>query len=263
MIWFSWWIVRGRWMITIQNCSRYDAVNTILEKVRSSGSAVGSLRVGLVSFSGSANIILPLTELNADLPLADYRDQICSDSGATSYEDAFDTATELWADTSPVNPHVYMISYGLPQPSGIFGSDAAARRDGLEARNTFVETIKAKVLAVFLEPDEGERAEAQAYLEQIVTAKEYLKVVAQAGDLAAGLESLYNPLTTPPEVKVQSISEQERAVDWLVGLELGKDGLWTLKATMPEGFQVVANEILTVHGSAGELPVLQKEILLD
>lgn len=188
------------------DCKRFDAMASMVDKLKSTKKTTDQVNVSVVNFNGDAEIILTATDINLFDPVS-VKSEVCSDSGSTNYEDALLKAQEaLGADAK--RKVVYFISDGLPTESNSSSNDDKAREAGI-MQATALRNAGATLYSLFLAPGGNDVDEAANYIVQMTGNKQNVRLVTDAEQLLKGILEFDNPVEN---LTVQDIQAQLKNV---------------------------------------------------
>lgn len=174
------------------SCGRLQAAEALLRKFSSPTFRNASIRAGMVAFADSAQIRLPMGDLQAmqaSLTPANWCGA-ASSVARTNYRAAFEQAQNALAAGSGGQTVIYFISDGSPTLGGT-GSETP-HAAGLAAARNLRQTAGDQLIlnVVYLGYRNGSAQNPQAYLEQVAGGPNRVRLVSGAGDLVEAVQQL-------------------------------------------------------------------------
>lgn len=244
-------------------CGRLQSAQAIMQKVTQKLRPQDKVSVGVVTFSSSANIAVPMA------PAASFKSSLnsgnfCGQTGATNYAQAFQTAQRALAGATGAKT-IYFISDGQPQVTSA-DRDPQAEQDGLNAAQALKAALPDTTLnAIFLQATTGvdPSFNPQAYLAQITGSPDRVRLATNAGALADEILKFAFPELDVVESSAKGILRIE-ASGTLGAVELekfernpAKKGVWSYstKPFKPQGktgVEVVNQVSIVAQDKAGK-----------
>ena len=213
--------------LTNGSCGRYQAISSIIEKLKALMTDQVEINVGILNFASYGQTLLEMTNIKnlQSLPV----NEICDHYAQTNYEDALGKASRILSQYDG-NRALYFITDGLPTQSNSSGDH---RQRGLEAAENLRFSISDLVFySIYLESKEERSVfspDPAQYLSKVTGKSENVKLVKDAASLATEIAKFELPEPQDTQLSKPSLSLEFDGQKKDIAVESFKrvsDGVW-------------------------------------